>query len=205
MRDPAGITRRRAGATGKARHLRREQTDAEYRLWYHLRDRALGGHKFSRQVPLGSYIVDFLCRDKHVIVELDGKQHAESPYDLIRTRWLNQHGYSILRFWNHEVLRERGSVLDTILAVLEGRIAAPSPDLRFAPATLSPAGRGTEHAAPARAKPQAPAEIARHGSTARHGADSSPLWGEVPAQRAVRGGPSTDASVSDTLRSPAYE
>jgi very-short-patch-repair endonuclease len=66
----------------------------------------LNGHKFSRQIPLGPYVADFVYRDSRLIVEIDGSQHAESAADIVRTRWLNAGGYSVLRFWNHEVLRE---------------------------------------------------------------------------------------------------
>ncbi len=135
-------TKRRVGATAFARKLRFEETEAEFRLWGELRGRHLNGHKFVRQLPLGPYVADFACREKSLIVEIDGSQHAESARDLIRSRWLNEQGYSVLRFWNHEVLAERRAVLETILAVLEGKISTPSPGLRFAPATLSPLGRG---------------------------------------------------------------
>ncbi|MBW8909268.1 MAG: endonuclease domain-containing protein [Mesorhizobium sp.] len=138
-KDP---TKRKAGATARARELRTDETEAEYRLWGGLRGRHLNGYKFVRQVPLGPFFADFVCREKALIVEIDGSQHADSPTDAARSAWLNQNGYSVLRFWNHEVLAERRAVLDTILAVLEGQIHSPSPGLRFAPATLSPVGRG---------------------------------------------------------------
>lgn len=131
------IAFRRPGATARARNFRREDTDAEYRLWCDLRGRRLGGHKFIRQVPLGPYTVDFLCRTQRLVVELDGQQHAWSASDEVRTAYLNANGYAVLRFWNHEVLRERDSVLDAILAVSTGRITGGSLDLRFAPATLT--------------------------------------------------------------------
>ncbi|MEI9401593.1 endonuclease domain-containing protein [Mesorhizobium sp. Cs1330R2N1] len=135
-------TKRKVGATTRARELRTDETEAEYRLWGELRGRHLNGYKFVRQVPLGPFFADFVCREKALIVEIDGSQHADSPTDAARTAWLNRQGYSVLRFWNQEVLAERRAVLDTILAVLEGRIHSPSPGLRFAPATLSPVGRG---------------------------------------------------------------
>jgi very-short-patch-repair endonuclease len=144
MKASHDIRKRRPGATARARQLRRDETDAEYKLWYRLRGREIGGYKFVRQVPLGPYVVDFLCRSKRLIVEIDGEQHVDSERDASRTVWLNRHGYSVLRFWNHEALREKEAVLDTILAALEGQITAPSPGLRFAPADLSPLGRGTE-------------------------------------------------------------
>jgi very-short-patch-repair endonuclease len=127
---------RKSGATARARQLRKSETEPEYRLWSELRNRLLNGHKFSRQIPLGPYVVDFICREKNLIVELDGTQHAESGHDVIRTRWLNGNGYSVLRFWNHEVLQERRAVLETILAVLTGHIASRDDAIRFSPAEI---------------------------------------------------------------------
>ena len=128
------ITKRRPGKTLQARRLRKEDTEEEYRLWSDLRSRRLNGYKFTRQIPLGPYIVDFLCRTVALVIEVDGAHHAGLPADAQRTEWLNQHGYSVLRFWNHEILRERGPVLDTILAALEGRIVDRDEVLRFFPA-----------------------------------------------------------------------
>lgn len=125
-----------------ARDLRKNQTDAEALLWADLRDCRLAGYRFSRQVRIGRFIVDFCCRAQKLIVELDGGQHAESETDHLRSCWLNEQGYSVLRFWNNEITASRQSVLETILAVLERRITTPSPGLRFARADLSPAGRG---------------------------------------------------------------
>lgn len=129
-----------------ARDLRKNQTDAEALLWADLRDRRLAGYRFSRQVRIGRFIADFCCRAQKLIVELDGGQHAESEADDLRSCWLNEQGYSVLRFWNNEITASRQSVLETILAVLERRITTPSSftssGLRFAPAVLSPAGRG---------------------------------------------------------------
>jgi very-short-patch-repair endonuclease len=138
----ADPTKRNAGSTARARSLRANDTEPEYRLWGELRGRRLNGHKFVRQIPIGPFVVDFLCREKHLVLELDGGQHSDSRYDARRTDWLNSQGYAVLRFWNDEVLWERRSVLETLLAVLDGRIHSPSPGLRFAPATLSPLGRG---------------------------------------------------------------
>jgi very-short-patch-repair endonuclease len=138
MPNADDITKRRLGKTTQARRLRRVETEEELRLWSDLRDRRLNGFKFSRQIPLGAYIVDFLCRSKRLIVEIDGFQHAASLSDVGRTDWLNRHNYSVLRFWNHEVTRERRAVLDTILAVLDGRMSDQCSAARFYPA--SPAG-----------------------------------------------------------------
>lgn len=132
-------TKRRPGATVRARRLRQEDTEPEYRLWGELRNRRLNGFKFARQIPIGPYFVDFICRDERLIIELNGGQHSENMRDRLRDMFLLESGYSVLRFWNHEVLRERRAVLDTVLAALEGRLT-PSPGLRFAQSTLSPRG-----------------------------------------------------------------
>jgi len=116
------IRKHRPDKTGQARQLRRSETEEEYRLWSDLRARRLNGYKFARQVPLGPFIVDFLCREELLVVEIDGSQHAESFTDQSRTKWLNAHGYSVLRFWNQEILRERRSILETILAALQGHL-----------------------------------------------------------------------------------
>jgi very-short-patch-repair endonuclease len=134
LRQPDDITRRSPGKTAQARGLREGETEEEYRLWSDLRNRRLNGYKFTRQIPLGPYVVDFVCREKSLIVEIDGFHHAESTSDGGRTLWLNRNGYSVLRFWNHEVLRERRPVLETILAALEGRIFQRDDILRFHPA-----------------------------------------------------------------------
>jgi very-short-patch-repair endonuclease len=128
---------RKSGITGRARELRQNETEAEYYLWSDLRNRRLNGHKFSRQIPLGPYIADFICREKNLIIELDGSQHADSQHDLVRTRWLNANGYSVLRFWNHAVLQERRAVLETIVAALENRLTTQADNDQFYPAASS--------------------------------------------------------------------
>jgi very-short-patch-repair endonuclease len=135
MTHPPDPTKRLPGRTSKARNLRANDTEAEYRLWSDLRNRRLNGYKFSRQIPLGPYIVDFLCREQRLVVELDGSQHAENERDERRTAWLNHQGYSVLRFWNAEVLQELSAVLDTILAILQGQIVERCDAIRFSPAT----------------------------------------------------------------------
>ena len=134
MPNASDTTKRRPGKTGQARRLRKIETEEERLLWGDLRDRRLNGFKFSRQMPLGAYVVDFLCRDQHLIVEIDGFHHAESQQDETRTFWLNSHGYCLLRFWNHEVTRERRAVLDTILAALNGQITQRCDATRYYPA-----------------------------------------------------------------------
>jgi len=108
-----------------ARNRRRRQTDAERRLWARLRDRRLLGVKFSRQVPIGPYIVDFCCRELKLIVELDGGQHAiRATYDAERTAFLERLGYRVLRFWDNEALANTKGVL---IRIVEAVAARPSP------------------------------------------------------------------------------
>jgi very-short-patch-repair endonuclease len=105
--------------TKRARQLRNNATDAERKLWSHLSHRQLGGHKFSRERPIGPFICDFLCRERGLVIEVDGGQHSESNADLPRTTFLRSEGLTILRFWNDEVLTNMDGVLTTILASLE--------------------------------------------------------------------------------------
>ncbi|MEJ1936687.1 DUF559 domain-containing protein, partial [Nostoc sp. NIES-2111] len=100
----------------RAHALRQDMTDAERKLWLALRDRRLAGLMFVRQMPVGRYIADFCCREAGLIVEVDGSQHAESVRDLLRDARLARLGYRVIRFWNHEVLRDLPMVLDTIYA-----------------------------------------------------------------------------------------
>ena len=102
----------------RARHLRMMQTEAEARLWSRLRNRMLGGFKFRRQVPIGPYIADFLCAERMLIVEADGGQHADNAADLCRTRFLEERGYRVIRFWNPDVLSNTDGVLEMILIAL---------------------------------------------------------------------------------------
>ena len=97
-----------------ARRLRINQTDAETVLWNRPRNRQIDGHKFARQVPIASYICDFVCRERRLVVEVDGGQHSESASDEIRDRRLNEDGYRVLRFWNNDVLGNLEGVLMTI-------------------------------------------------------------------------------------------
>jgi len=99
----------------KARELRKNPTDAERKLWSHLRRRQIGGHKFRRQLPLGPYFVDFVCLEKKLVVEVDGGQHNEQgDYDVKRTEWLEAQRFRVLRFWNNEVLKEIEIVKEVI-------------------------------------------------------------------------------------------
>jgi adenine-specific DNA-methyltransferase len=112
-----------------ARALRKQMTDAERLLWRHLRNRELGGWKFKRQYPVGPFIVDFICVEKNIVIEVDGGQHAENEaLDLQRSAYLNKMGYRVLRFWNNEVLQETEAVLNAIFAILANdKQNSPSP------------------------------------------------------------------------------
>jgi len=104
--------------THLARHLRTNPTDAEKRLWHHLRAHRLDGHKFKRQAPVGNAIADFLCDTSRLVIELDGGQHAQSEKDAARTAILEANGYTVLRFWNHDVLQNTEGVLEEIRRTL---------------------------------------------------------------------------------------
>ena len=98
--------------TTKARNLRKNQTDVEQILWQQLRSRQLLNCKFRRQMPFAPYIVDFVCLDHHLIIELDGSQHQEQKtYDEKRSAFLQNHGFTVLRFWNNEVIENLAGVL----------------------------------------------------------------------------------------------
>lgn len=105
----------------RARDLRRRSTLAEARLWEQLRGRRLGGFKFARQSPAGSYIADFLCRERRLIVEVDGATHStdeELEADRERTRFLGDHGFRVIRFSNDSVLDGMDGVLAVLLKAL---------------------------------------------------------------------------------------
>ncbi|MFH0342783.1 MAG: endonuclease domain-containing protein [Chromatiales bacterium] len=117
-----------------ARALRKNSTETERCLWSRLRGRRLDGVKFRRQQVLGPYVVDFLCLEPKLIIEVDGGQHAEQvSNDLQRTEYLKVLGYRVLRFWNHDVLGDPDAVLESIRAAL---VEIPSPP-------PSPGGRGS--------------------------------------------------------------
>ncbi len=99
-----------------ARTLRRNSTDAENLLWRQLRRKGLSGLKFRRQQPIDSYIVDLICFEKRIIIEIDGGQHAlEREKDAERDNYLKRNGFKILRFWNNEVLQNMEGVLEEIM------------------------------------------------------------------------------------------
>jgi very-short-patch-repair endonuclease len=103
-------------ARQQSKRLRKEMTDVERILWSNLRARRFEKFKFRRQAPIGRYIVDFVCFEQRIIVELDGSQHSDSDRDVIRDAWLKSQGFEVLRFWNIDILQ----ALDgTLLAILD--------------------------------------------------------------------------------------
>lgn len=110
-----------------ASRLRRNATNVERTLWQALRNRQLEGFKFRRQATVGPYIVDFLCIEAKLIVELDGGQHSDDA-DRLRTDFLKSQGLSMLRFWNHDVVENFDGVAESIrLALLQKTLTQPSP------------------------------------------------------------------------------
>jgi len=110
---------------GIAKALRKNLTDSERKLWKCLRAKEFGGLKFRRQEPIGNYIVDFVCYEKRLVIEVDGGQHAEGKYiDDVRDGWLREQGFRVLRFWDNEVLTNIPGVLELIR---ESVTPSPSP------------------------------------------------------------------------------
>ena len=97
-----------------ARVLRKGATEAEKVIWEKLRRKNIKGLKFRRQHPVGKYIVDFICLEKKLIVEIDGGQHSGNKEDLVRDEWLKREGYKVVRIWNHEALKNTDAVLEFI-------------------------------------------------------------------------------------------
>jgi len=101
--------------------MRREPTDAEAAMWRLLRERRLSAFKFRRQVPFKNYILDFVCFEKRLVIEIDGSQHAESQGDATREAALAAEGFQTARYWNNDVLQQPVAVQEDILAKLAGR------------------------------------------------------------------------------------
>jgi very-short-patch-repair endonuclease len=114
--------------SARARELRKNPTDAEKRLWRHLRLRQLDGYRFRRQVPIGPYVADLVCLERRLIVEVDGGQHAiEAARDEVRTAWLESQNFRVVRFWNNDVLDNTEGVLEAIKAELQRSHPPPQP------------------------------------------------------------------------------
>ncbi|WP_416406950.1 endonuclease domain-containing protein [Agrobacterium rosae] len=113
----------------RARTMRKDSTLAENMLWQAIRGGKLEGFKFRRQVPLHNVILDFVCFEAKLIIEVDGSQHAENETDERRDDFLGKHGFRILRFWNDEIERNLDFVCLSILSQLQrGEVADPSPE-----------------------------------------------------------------------------
>jgi len=113
--------------TRNARKLRTHSTDAERLFWSKVRAHRLLGYKFKRQQPVGSYIVDFICSEWSLIVELDGGQHAMSETDVLRDSWLRTQGFQVLRFWNNDVMTNIEGVLEVVIKQLRPSPLLPDP------------------------------------------------------------------------------
>lgn len=110
-----------AKARQNARSMRKAMTDAELKLWNELRAHRLMGLGFRRQLPIAGYIVDFACPEHKIVVEVDGSQHARddaADYDKLRTVRLKQDGWTVLRFWNDDVLKDIDNVCQHIIRVI---------------------------------------------------------------------------------------
>jgi very-short-patch-repair endonuclease len=117
-----------------SRHLRKEMTDSERKLWQHLRAGRLDGLKFRRQHPIPPYIADFCCIEKKLVVELDGSQHSQEA-DAARTRFLESQGWRVIRFWDNDVLLATEAVVEAIWNTIAEPYPHPNP---------SPDGRGAQ-------------------------------------------------------------
>ncbi len=120
---------RNRSLVGIAKRLRTRLTDVEKKLWYRLRNRQFYGFKFRRQYPIGGYVVDFICTEAKLIIELDGGQHAlQSSRDHARDTWLHGEGYRVLRFWNNELVENLEGVLISIQSALGNPHPYPLPE-----------------------------------------------------------------------------
>jgi len=129
-------------ASETARRLRRDQTEAECRLWSLLRDRRLAGFKFRRQCPIGPFVADFASIRHRLVIEVDGSQHFGSVADSRRTAWLERYGWQVVRVWNNEVASNPDGVTERIVDVLRTRPTLTLPSLpRWAPPSHA-CGRG---------------------------------------------------------------
>jgi len=107
---------------GLVRKSRKEPTEAERKLWRHIRAKQLNGVKFRRQQRIGDYIADFYCAEKKLVIELDGGQHAESKKDKERDAFIERKGIRVIRIWNNEVMTNIENVMEFIKETIEKRI-----------------------------------------------------------------------------------
>ena len=129
---------RREALTPIAQELRNNSTEAEKHLWHILRAGSMGV-KFRRQAVIGRHIVDFVCFEKKLVIEVDGGQHNQNQKDVRRDEWLKSQGFEVMRFWNNDVLRN----LDGVFEVLEARLNSPTPT----PPHAKCAGEGVQSSA----------------------------------------------------------
>ena len=135
------------GATPRSRELRSQSSEAEQKLWRYLRRKQIGDLRFRRQFPLGPYFADFVCLPVRLVIEVDGRQHAQEAqvlHDARRTAWLKQNDFRVLRFWASDVMANIEGILDTIDAAARtpppnGRSQASRP---FAPSRKGREGNG---------------------------------------------------------------
>jgi len=117
--------------TSRARGLRSNMTDAEYKMWHALRRDQLHGLHFRRQHPVGPYTLDFYCSSIRLAIEVDGGQHAEQTKlaDDRRTRWLSDRAIVVVRYWNHDVLTNLQGVITDLIKRVASRAQALTPSL----------------------------------------------------------------------------
>ena len=113
--------------TAQSKRLRATSTDAERQLWSRLRSRQVGDAKFVRQFAIGKFIVDFVCREQRLIVEVDGSQHLDSARDKLRDGFLRSRHYRVLRFWNNDVLTNTEGVCEIVRAAIVESPPHPDP------------------------------------------------------------------------------
>lgn len=119
-----------AALLGLAKRMRSNATEAERKLWSILRSKRLAGFKFKRQQAIGFYIADFVNFERRLIVEADGSQHIDSARDTQRTAWLESQGFTVVRFWNDDILARADVVAEAIWAALQPPLPTPSPARR---------------------------------------------------------------------------
>jgi very-short-patch-repair endonuclease len=125
-----GQTNKKIRSGKLQRRLRNNLSDAEQALWHLLRGRQIHGLKFRRQHPFGDYILDFICLENKLVIEVDGGQHGQqAEYDENRTQKLQAAGFRVLRLWDNEVLKEIESVKEKIWLMVEERESHPPPNL----------------------------------------------------------------------------
>ncbi len=117
----------RGGVLARVRSMRRTPTEAERALWHLLRAHHFAATKWKRQQPLGRYIVDFVCFERRLIVEADGSQHADNAYDAVRDAWLRAQPFTVLHFWNDDILNNAEGLATAILTALKGNGAGIEP------------------------------------------------------------------------------